>query len=453
MGLNNDIKHRFGSSAVFEMGAWRPWLDAHLNRELGVGALSRGWRDPPSLVTIDVLLEELGQPQRRYESILIGGTNGKTTVTRTASTLLHAVGLRVGTFTSPHLDRLNERIVIDGEPVTDQVLARLFARIAAIEARMSLALSWFEIMTAAAMMWFASREVDVAVIEVGLGGENDATAVVMPALVTLTNIDLDHTEFFGDSRPDVASAEAAIITAGYGLVLGESDPSLRGCFTRRLPHPLWIRDVDFGVSKRVVTPGGQVLALKTASASYADVTTRLRGRQHAENISIALMAAECVAGPLPELAVRHVLSDLRAPGRLELVCSEPRVLVDGAHNPAGARALAENLSESFPGGRRTFVIGTSADKPAREIVTALEIRTSDQVVCCSADSPRALPAADLVEIVHAVSPLTAVQAARGVRDAVHRAVDAIPRSDLIVITGSLYVVAEARQVFRDLIRP
>ncbi|MHB1782712.1 MAG: bifunctional folylpolyglutamate synthase/dihydrofolate synthase [Acidimicrobiales bacterium] len=449
----SDIEHRFGSPAAFARGLWRPWLDAHLNRELGVGALPRGWRDPPSRVAIDLLLEELGQPQHRYERILVAGTNGKTTVTRAASALLHAVGHKVGTFTSPHLDRVNERIGIDGAPISDQALARLIARIAAAETKMSLALSWFEIVTAAALMWFAWQKVDLAVIEVGLGGEYDATAVAMPALVALTNIDLDHTELFGATRPEVASAEATIVSAGHGLVLGESDPSLRGCFTRRLPHPLWVRGVDFGVSERISTSEGQVLTLETPAASHRAVPIILSGAQHAENISIALMVAECATRPIPDPVVREVLSALRAPGRVELVCAEPRVLVDGAHNPAGARALAATLSESFPGDRRTYVIGTSVDKPAAEIVAALGIRPSDEVVCCSAESPRALSAADLVEIVRTALPSTATEAARGVRDAVRRAVDSLPRPELVVVTGSLYVVAEARRMFHDPIGP
>ena len=226
----HDVEHRSGSRAAVERGHWRPWLDSHLNRELGVGALPRGWRDPPSRVAIDILLEELGQPQRRYD-----------------------------------------RIGIDGAPITDQALARLFARIASAETKMSLALSWFEVVTAAAMMWFAWQKVDLAVVEVGLGGEHDATAVAMPALVALTNIDLDHTELFGTTRPDVASAESTIVTAGHGLVLGESDPSLRGCFTRRRPRPLWVRGVDFGVSERASTSKGQVITLETPAASYRAV--------------------------------------------------------------------------------------------------------------------------------------------------------------------------------------
>ncbi len=445
----HDIEHRSGSRAGVEQGHWRPWLDSHLNRELGVGALPRGWRDPPSRVAIDILLEELGQPQRRYESILVAGTNGKTTVTRATSALLHAAGHRVGTFTSPHLDRVNERIAIDGAPITDQALARLFARIASAETKMSLALSWFEVVTAAAMMWFAWQKVDLAVVEVGLGGEHDATAVAMPALVALTNIDLDHTELFGTTRPDVASAESTIVTAGHGLVLGESDPSLRGCFTRRRPRPLWVRGVDFGVSERASTSKGQVITLETPAASYRAVSIVLSGAQHAENVSIALMVAECATRPVPDPVVREVLSVLSSPGRAELVCAEPRVLVDGAHNPAGARALAATLSESFPGDRRTYVIGTSVDKPAAEIVAALGIRPSDEVVCCSASSPRALPAADLLEIVRTASPSTATEAVGGVRDAVRRAVGSLPRSGLVVVTGSLYVVAEARRLFRN----
>jgi dihydrofolate synthase/folylpolyglutamate synthase len=399
---------------------------------------------------VDALLGELGEPQRRYSTVLVAGTNGKTTAARAASALLRAVGLRVGTYTSPHLHRLNERIVVDGVPIPDQALAGLCARIAAAETKMSLTLSWFEIVTAAAMIWFAYQEVDLAVIEVGLGGEHDATAAATPALVALTNVDLDHTELFGTTRPEVASAEATIVTAGYGLVLGEPDPSLRDCFMRRRPHPLWVRGVDFGVSERTWTPEGQVLTLETPGGVYRDVPITLRGPQHAENMSLALMVAECAARPVPDPLVRQALSVLRSPGRAELVCSKSAVLLDGAHSPAGARALAVTLSESFPVDRRAFVVGISVDKPAAEIVTALGARPQDLVVCCSADSPRAMAAADLEEIVRAALPSTVIEAARNVRDGVRRAVASLPRPELVVVTGSLYVVAEARGLFRDL---
>ncbi len=450
VGRLHDIERGFSSSAALEGGAWRRWLDAHTNRELGVGAPPGGWRDPPSRAAVDALLGELGEPQRRYSTVLVAGTNGKTTAARAASALLRAVGLRVGTYTSPHLHRLNERIVVDGVPIPDQALAGLCARIAAAETKMSLTLSWFEIVTAAAMIWFAYQEVDLAVIEVGLGGEHDATAAATPALVALTNVDLDHTELFGTTRPEVASAEATIVTAGYGLVLGEPDPSLRDCFMRRRPHPLWVRGVDFGVSERTWTPEGQVLTLETPGGVYRDVPITLRGPQHAENMSLALMVAECAARPVPDPLVRQALSVLRSPGRAELVCSKSAVLLDGAHNPAGARALAVTLSESFPVDRRAFVVGISVDKPAAEIVTALGARPQDLVVCCSADSPRAMAAADLEEIVRAALPSTVIEAARNVRDGVRRAVASLPRPELVVVTGSLYVVAEARGLFRDL---
>ena len=453
VGRSGDIERGFSSSAALERGAWRRWLDAHTNRELGVGAPPGGWRDPPNRAAMDALLGELGEPQRRYSTVLVAGTNGKTTAARAASALLRAIGLRVGTYTSPHLHRLNERIVVDDVSIPDQVLAGLCARIAAVETKTSVTLSWFEIVTAAAMMWFACQEVDFAVIEVGLGGEHDATAAATPALVAFTNVDLDHTEVFGATRPQVASAEATIVTAGHGLVLGEPDPSLRNAFVRRQPYPLWVRGVDFGVSERTSAPEGQVITLETSAGVYRDVPVTLRGPQHAENMSLALMVAECAARPVADPLVRQALSALRSPGRAELVCSKPAVLLDGAHNPAGARALAVTLGESFPVDRRAFVVGISVDKPAAEIVTALEVRPHDVVVCCAADSSRAMAAADLAAIVRAVVPSAVVEVARSVRDGVCRAIAARHRPELVVVTGSLYVVGQARDLFRGLLDP
>ena len=402
---------------------------------------------------MDALLEELGRPQYRFRRVIVAGTNGKTTVTRTISALLQAAGLRVGTYTSPHLERLNERIAVNGVAIPDQALARAFARIRVAETKLNLGLSWFEIVTAAAMTWFAWEQLDLAVIEVGLGGEYDATAVAMPAPVVLTNIELDHTELFGDSRPEVAAAEATVVSANHGLVLGETDALLRDCFTRRHPQPLWVRGVEFGVLERRATAEGQLLTLKTPTAIYSDVPVTLRGSAHAENLGLALMAAECVARPIPESVVRQVLPAMSSPGRAELVSMEPPVLLDGAHNPAGARALAALLAECFPADRRTFVIGVSADKPAAELVSDLQIRHDDRVLCCAADSPRARHATDLAEIARVASPASAIESVDSVDDALRRAIASSSHPEFVVVTGSLYVVAEARRMLRDSLDP
>ncbi len=447
-GRTVDDEHQIGFSSARERCPWRHWLDAHANLELGVGTPRGGRRQPPSRAAMDALLEEMGRPQYRYRRVIVAGTNGKTTVTRATSSLLQAVGLRVGTYTSPHLNRPNERIAVNGAAIPDHALARALARIRVVETKMDLALSWFEIVTAAAMTWFAGEEVDLAVIEVGLGGEHDATAAAMPALVALTNIDLDHTEIFGNSRPEVAASEAAVVSADHGLVLGETDALLRACFTRRHPQPLWVRGIDFGVLARIAMPEGQLLTLKTPTTVYRDVPVALTGFAHAENLGLALMTAECAARPVPESVVRQVLPRISSPGRAELVSAKPPVLLDGAHNPAGARALAALLAESFPVDRRTFVIGVSTDKPTPEIVSDLQIRRDDRVLCCSADSPRALRAPDLAEIARDASPAAAIETADSVDDALHRAIDVPSHPELVVVTGSLYVVAEARRMFR-----
>lgn len=436
-----------GGSGGLAAADWRRWLDGHINRELGIGASANGLRDRPSRVVIDALLDKLGRPQLQGRNVVVAGTNGKTTVTRTTSALLQAMGYRVGTYTSPHLDRLNERIAIDAAPISDQALALVLGRIAELEAALPGPLSWFEIMTAAAMTWFAQHQVDIAVIEVGLGGKYDATAAATPALVALTNIDLDHAEYFGTTRPDVATAEAGIIAAGHGLVLGESDPSLRACFTRRRPHPLWIRDVEFGVRARMPTPNGQVLTLETPAATYENIPIALYGPEHADNISLALTLAECAARAASDETVRRVLRALTAPGRIELIDTEPRVLLDGAHNQAGARALADVLDESFPADRRTFVLGTSADKPAEQIVAALRIYPPDEILCCSARHPRSRSAQDLLDTLRAGLPSTiTATTAHSVSDALRRAFATTPAHGLIIVTGSLYVVAEARRL-------
>lgn len=440
-----DAEHQLATPAFDGVGGWRRWLDSHINRELGVGAPPGTPPERPNRVVFDTLLDTLGQPQHQYCNVIVGGTNGKTTTTRATSALLQARGVRVGTYTSPHLDRLNERIAIDTAPIPDRALADVLRRIAGLERELPGPLSWFEIMTAAAMLWFAQQHVDLAVIEVGLGGQYDATAAAPPTLVALTNIDLDHAEYFGTTRPEVAAAEAGIIAAGHGLVLGETDLSLRDHFTQRHPHPIWIRDIDFAVRARAPTTRGQILTLDTPAATYDDIPVTLHGPQHADNIALALTLAECVAGPAPDTTVRTVLAALRAPGRIELGGTAPHVILDGAHNPAGARALATTLDESFPADRRTFILGSSTDKPITDIVAALRIRPQDRIVCCSAQHPRARPANELLASLRRSVRCTITATTHSVADILVHAIETTPRGELIVVTGSLYVVAEARR--------
>ena len=428
---------------------WRRWLDSHVNRELGVGVAPTGRQEQPSRSAIDALLDALGSPQRDFRAVVVAGTNGKTTVTHIVSALIEASGSRVGRYTSPHLERVNERIAVDGAPITDAALGDLIGRIAISEPVLDEPLSWFEIITAAAFTWFAQQHVDVAIIEVGLGGEWDATAAAAPELVAVTNIDLDHTEYFGATRHAIADAEAGIISPGTTVVLGETDHTLRPCFSRRNPRQLWVRDRDFAVLGRHQTTDAQILSLKTPSTTYHKLRTPLRGAAHAENVSLALTVAECAIGRLHEPTIRGVLASQRSPGRMELLDTQPLVLLDGAHNPAGMSALAAVLAESFPAGPRTFVLGVSRDKPVAELIRALELRDEDRVLCCTAHHPRAVSAESLADVVRATAPnASAVHVAPDVRDALRRARAANPAPALIVVAGSLYLVGDARHVLK-----
>lgn len=426
-------------------GDWQSWLDGHVNRELGVGRAVGARATPPSLANMEQLLAGLGRPQRRFRCVLVAGTNGKTTTTRVGAALLGAGGYRVGRYTSPHLRTLNERAAVQGEAIGDGVLGRLLEPIAGIEARLSEPLSWFEIVTAAAFAWFAEEQVDVAVIETGLGGAWDATAACEPQVVAVTNIALDHTDYFGTTTRAVAEAEAAIAAPGVGVVLGETDPELQEAFRRRRPGTLWRRDHDFAVVGREPLSDGQRLSLTTPRALYPEVSVPLVGAAHASNVSLGVALAEYVLGrPLDDATVRTALGAVRSPGRMELVGNTPPVLLDGAHNPAGAHTLAGVLAETFPGRRRIWVLGMSRDKACADIVSRLGIRGGDRILCCAATHPRALPAEEVAALVGTLTPTAQVTVGSTVAQSLAAALAASAPDDVVVVTGSLYVVAHAR---------
>ena len=317
-------------------------------------------RPPPDLERMRRLVDVLGHPEATAPAIHVTGTNGKTSTARCLTALLMAKGLRVGTFTSPHLERINERIVADGEPISDSDLARVLTDLAGIEPLLGAGsrLTWFEILTGAALRWFADRPVDVAVFEVGLGGRWDATNVVDAGVAVVTNVGLDHVEFLGPTRADVAGEKAGIVKAGATLILGEPDPALRPIFEREQPAALWWTDRDYRCSRNELAVGGRVLDLETPQARYQDVWLDLHGGYQGANFAAAVTAAEAFFGsPIDDGVVREAAATVRSPGRLEIVGREPLVVLDGAKNLEGAEQASAAVAEEFgarlahPGGR------------------------------------------------------------------------------------------------------
>ncbi|MET0920728.1 MAG: Mur ligase family protein, partial [Acidimicrobiia bacterium] len=299
----------------------RAWLDTHMNLErmVGVPAGSTRRMAPQPLSRMASLVELLGSPQLQYPAIHVTGTNGKTTVARMITALLVADGLSVGTDTSPYLERFNERMSWNGEPIPDHELDRILVHIATLEELLGDRPSYFEIIHGAALEWFADVAVDVAVIEVGLGGLWDATNVVDGQIAVVTNVELDHVEYLGNSRESIAREKAGIVKPGAVLVLGETDPDLVPIFEGPGPEATILRDRDFWVGSNRIAVGGRVIELVTPYDKSRDVFLPLHGAHQADNAAIALAAAEAFLGrALDDSVVSEAFASVTSPGRLEV---------------------------------------------------------------------------------------------------------------------------------------
>jgi len=393
-----------------------------------------------------------GDPTEELRVAGITGTNGKTTTAHMTSALLTAVGLRVGTITSPNLQRINERMTIDGAPIDDATLDDLLYAAMLVEREIGVEASYFEILVAVALRWFADEAVDVAVVEVGMGGTWDATNLVDGQVAVVTNVEVDHVEYLGPTREQIAAEKAGIVKPGATLVLGETDEYLQSIFTAREAARVVRRDVDFGVRRNDLAVGGRHLHLYATRAEYPDVFLPLHGAYQGDNAAVALGAAEAfVDAELPRAVVTDAFRRVTAPGRLEVVGRNPLILLDGAHNVAGAQALRRALEEEFGGAPGTYVIGLLREKDPRDMLIALgvdELAAEERngiLVCCRPPTPRAL---DPRHIAEAAIDLglreDRVEVVESVHDAVGAALLATAEEGRIVVTGSLYVVGAAR---------
>ncbi len=423
----------------------RAWLDAHVNLETGVGVP----REPRALLAVDrirPIVDLLGSPQLDYPSIHVTGTNGKTSVVRLTAALLGATGLAIGSYTSPHLERVNERMAYDGEPIDDLTLTAELERVAAVEEFLPEIPSYFEILTAAALHWFGDLAVDAAVVEVGLGGAGDATNVVEGHVAVVTNVSLDHVEYIGPTIDDIALEKSGIVKPGSVLVLGEVDPVIQRPFLAREAASVLVRDRDFGLNANTPVPGGRRIDIFTPYGVHRDVFLSLRGSHQADNAALALVAAESLLGTAlaPEL-VAEVLAGVSSPGRLEVVGSDPLVVLDGAHNVAGAHALRDALAEEFPRVPITFVVGLLREKDPLEMLAALGLPGVSGVVACRAPSPRGRPPEDVATAARALGlDQDRIAVVDDVGHALAQARARTPVTEQVVVTGSLYVVGAAR---------
>jgi dihydrofolate synthase/folylpolyglutamate synthase len=420
------------------------WLDDHTNYEVAMPTRLGA----PTLDRITELCRLLGDPERACPVVHITGTNGKGSTARILTELFKANGLTVGTYTSPNLQTVNERLARDGVPIDDEEFTEVLEALALIEPMLSDRPTRFELLTAAAFRWFADIAVDVAVIEVGLGGRWDATNVVRPEVAVVTNVSYDHVEVLGPTLSDIASEKAGIIKAGCQVVVGETDPQLRDIFVAAAGAAgaagVWLKGDDFACERSLVAVGGRLLDVRTPGTEYREVYLPLHGAHQAENAAVAIAAAEAFFGsPLAPDVVEHGCASVTAPCRVEVVGRAPLVVLDGAHNVAGAEALAAALVEELPvEGDTVVVIGMLQGRDPSAMVHALLPTGVRTVVACTAPSPRAVPATDIAEAARAEG--LEAEVVRSTADAVALARRRLTADGRLVVTGSLYVVAEVR---------
>lgn len=420
----------------------------------------------PGLERIRRVMELMGDPQNSYRSIHIAGTNGKTTTARVAEAILMGAGLRVGRITSPHLHSPAERIAIDGDPISEADFVQAFEDVMPFVERVdqeSLAaggprMTMFEVLTAMQFQAFATAPVDAAVIETGLGGTWDATNIIDSDVTVITSISLDHQEYLGDTIEEIAGEKAGILKPGAIAVLGaQKHPSAMDVLQEVAEErgiTAAVEGEQIAVLDRVPGVGGQMLSVQGIAGRYDEVFLPLLGEHMASNALLAIAAAEAFLGggdePLNLELLREAAGSVTSPGRAEVVRQSPTIVVDAAHNPAGAEALVETVRENFRFTSVTGIVAVLQEKDVHEILSIFE-PLMDTVVITQTSSPRAIPADRLSMIAEDVfGDEDRVIEAAHLPDAIQRAVDiAEAGGDSfggIVAAGSVTLSAEVRQL-------
>ncbi|MDV2427620.1 folylpolyglutamate synthase/dihydrofolate synthase family protein [Corynebacterium tuberculostearicum] len=428
----------------------------------------------PSLDRIEMLMDLLGHPERSFDVIHIAGTNGKSSTARMVDSLLRAFHRRVGLVTSPHLQRVTERIGIDGQPIHPRDYVRIWHEIKPfvemVDAQSDVPMSKFEVLVGLSYAAFADAPVDVAVVEVGLGGRWDATNVVNADVSVITPVGLDHTDYLGDTLAEIAGEKAGIIKPREDaddpltpneniVVIAEQDPEAMRVILQQAV------DVEAGVARSGsefaalesrIAVGGQQVNIQGLGGLYEDIFLPLHGEHQAKNAAVALAAVEAFFGasaghPLDVATVRNGFAQAISPGRLERVRTSPTTFIDAAHNPHGAKALGAALDRDFDFARLIGVLSIFADKDATGILTALEPYLTE-VVITQNSSPRALDAYDLAETARDIFGEERVYVADNLPGAYAQAVELAEDAEVqsgsgIIITGSVVTAGDARAMF------
>jgi dihydrofolate synthase / folylpolyglutamate synthase len=420
----------------------------------------------PRLAQLFRAMDVLGEPNKAFPIIHVTGTNGKTSTARMIESVLRAHGLSTGRYTSPHLSKVTERISIDGHPVPDETFVRIWDEIrpylqivdSELEAEGEPRLTYFECLTILGFAIFADQPVNVAVIEVGLGGITDATNVGDGQVSVITPISLDHTDLLGETTEDIAYEKAGIIKPGGYLVSAAQPLDAAQVLLEKAKDvgvPFRFEGVEFGVESRTVAVGGQMVSIQGIAGRYPDLLVPLHGAHQAQNAAVAVAALEAFFGGEKELdfeVLQEGFAEVTSPGRLEVVRTAPTIVVDAAHNPDGIKASAAALQEAFTFTRLVPVVGVLKEKDAEEILRQLKESLggmAEEYCFTQSNSPRAVPAAELAELaVELGFGEDNVHIAEKLDDALEWAVErAEANDDLsggVLVTGSITLVAEAR---------
>ena len=423
--------------------------------------LNKRWPESkiePTLDRIIALTDALGSPQLSYPSIHIAGTNGKTTTARMIDQLLTELGYRVGRYTSPHLESFTERISIKGQPISDQQMITTYDDIALyldlIDSRQPFPISYFEALTAMAFVAFAEYPVDVGVIEAGMGGQWDATNVLSSLVSVMTPIGFDHMEYLGNTLTEIAQTKAGIFKPESNVVLAAQTNEVAKVLMANVLKVSAIpfrEGVEFSVKKRSLAVGGQLISLAGIYGDVEDIYLPLYGDHQSNNAGLALASVEAFAGvKLDEELVRQAFSKIKSPGRCEIIYQDPTVIIDAAHNPHGAAAIAKTISTEFDFQLVVAVVAVLADKDVDGILQQLSTAV-DYIITTQSNSPRALDSAELAKIASKYFKLEQIEVISDLGGAITYAIEKVNLSNqvsdgpgAVLITGSVVTAGMAR---------
>jgi dihydrofolate synthase/folylpolyglutamate synthase len=418
----------------------------------------------PTLDRVRRLVELLGDPQKSYPVIHLTGTNGKTSTARMVDSLLREAGLRTGRFTSPHLETVRERITLNGEPISEERFTEAYAEIEpyldVVDAENEHPLSFFEVMTGMAFAVFADAPVDVAVIEVGLGGTWDSTNVADGTVSVITPVAVDHAHILGADPVTIAQDKAGIIKPGGIAVMSQQSVEVFEVLQRRAAEvgaQVAREGIEFGITSRSVAVGGQLISLQGLGGQYDEIFLPLHGEYQAHNAATALAAVEALLGATAQTEGQRVTRELveagfaevTSPGRMEVVRTSPTIIVDAAHNPHGAEATAATVTEAFAFNPLIGVLGCMKDKDVYGVLEAYE-PIMETVVCTRNSFERSMPAEELGEIAAEIFGEDRVLVRPKLIDAIDDAIRLAEENAIamgtggVLITGSVITAGEAR---------